>query len=96
MEVSPELKQTLLHCQGDMHLAVIKWKIEHLPKIEIKFVRPRIAYRETIRRAGTVCTVTKTKWRCRAVWQVHLRIEPWFDGMPDPKDLNVGPRILRS
>ncbi len=29
VEVSPELKQTLIHCQGDMHLAVAKWKIEH-------------------------------------------------------------------
>ncbi len=30
VEVSQELKQTLIHCQGDMHLAVAKWKIEHL------------------------------------------------------------------
>src|SRR5215831_16051560 len=28
IELSPELKQTLIHCQGDMHLAVAKWKIE--------------------------------------------------------------------
>ena len=48
--MSPELKQTLIHCQGDMHLAVAKWKIEHNHKLEVKFVKPRIAYRETIRR----------------------------------------------
>ncbi|HLO83284.1 MAG TPA: GTP-binding protein, partial [Chitinophagaceae bacterium] len=29
IEVSPELHQTLIRCQGDMHLAVAKWKIEH-------------------------------------------------------------------
>jgi elongation factor G len=50
VEVSTELKQTLIHCMGDMHLAVAKWKIEHMQKIEVKFSRPRIAYRETIRR----------------------------------------------
>ena len=50
VEVSAELKQTLIHCQGDMHLAVAKWKIEHNHKLEVKFVKPRIAYRETIRK----------------------------------------------
>jgi elongation factor G len=33
VEVSQELKQTLIHCQGDMHLAVAKWKIEHFHKV---------------------------------------------------------------
>ena len=42
VEVSPELKQTLIHCQGDMHLAVAKWKIEHNHKLEVKFVKPRL------------------------------------------------------
>ncbi|MFN8250545.1 MAG: elongation factor G [Ferruginibacter sp.] len=93
VEVSPELKQTLLHCQGDMHLAVIKWKIEHLQKIEIKFVRPRIAYRETIRRAAdSMYRHKKQSGGAGQFGEVHLRIEPWFDGMPDPKDLNVRAR----
>src|SRR5689334_8715326 len=50
VEFSPELKQILIHCQGDMHLAVAKWKIEHNFKLDIKFVKPRIPYRETIRK----------------------------------------------
>jgi elongation factor G len=52
VEVSPELKQTLLHCQGELHLQVIKWKLEHIHKLEVKFEKPRIAYRETIRKAA--------------------------------------------
>ncbi|MDQ3279675.1 MAG: elongation factor G, partial [Bacteroidota bacterium] len=50
VEVSMELKQTLIHCQGDMHLAVARWKIENLHKVPVKFGKPRIAYRETIRK----------------------------------------------
>ncbi len=93
VEVSPELKQTLLHCQGDMHLAVIKWKIEHLQKIEVKFIRPRIAYRETIRRAAdSMYRHKKQSGGAGQFGEVHLRIEPWFEGMPDPKDLNVRAR----
>ena len=44
VEVSQELKQTLIHCQGDMHLAVAKWKIEKQHKLEVRFVKPKIAF----------------------------------------------------
>ena len=59
VEVSAELKQILIHCQGDMHLAVAKWKIEHLHKVEVKFSKPRIPYRETIRKVLNPLTVIK-------------------------------------
>ena len=42
VEVSQELKQTLMHCQGDMHLAVAKWKIENIHKLPVKFVSQRL------------------------------------------------------
>jgi elongation factor G len=90
VEVSPELKQTLIHCQGDMHLAVIKWKIEHLQKIEVKFTRPKIAYRETIRQsADSSYRHKKQSGGSGQFGEVHLRIEPWYEGLADPADLNV-------
>lgn len=93
VEVSPELKQTLIHSRGDMHLAVIKWKIEHLQKIEVRFVRPKIAYRETIRKAAdSMYRHKKQSGGAGQFGEVHLRIEPWFEGMADPKDLNVRAR----
>src|SRR6476646_271458 len=52
VEVSPELRQTLIHCQGDMHLAVAKWKIENSSKLDVRFMKPRIPYRETIRKGA--------------------------------------------
>jgi elongation factor G len=96
VEVSTELKQTLIHCMGDMHLAVAKWKIEHMQKIEVKFSRPRIAYRETIRRkADSMYRHKKQSGGSGQFGEVHLRIEPWYDGMPEPADLNVrGKEIL--
>ena len=45
-EVSPELKQTLLHCQGELHLQVIQWKIEHIHKLDVLFEKPKIPYRK--------------------------------------------------
>jgi elongation factor G len=90
VEVSAELKQTLIHCQGDMHLAVAKWKIEHNHKLEVKFVKPRIAYRETIRKtADASYRHKKQSGGSGQFGEVFMRIEPWYEGMPEPKDLNV-------
>lgn len=90
VEVSQELKQTLIHCQGDMHLAVAKWKIEHNHKLEVKFVKPKIAYRETIRRmADANYRHKKQSGGAGQFGEVFMRIEPWYDGMTEPKDLNV-------
>ncbi len=90
VEVSSELKQTLIHCQGDMHLAVAKWKIEHIHKLEVKFTKPRIPYRETIRKmADANYRHKKQSGGAGQFGEVYMRIEPWYEGMPDPKDLNV-------
>lgn len=90
VEVSSELRQTLIHCQGDMHLAVAKWKIEHLHKVDVKFSKPRIPYRETIRRESeSSYRHKKQSGGAGQFGEVYMRIEPWYDGMPDPHGLNV-------
>ena len=90
IEYSPELKQTLIHCQGDMHLAVVKWKIEHNYKVEVKFIKPKIPYRETIRKmAEANYRHKKQSGGSGQFGEVFMRIEPWYDGMPEPAGLNV-------
>lgn len=97
VEVSGELKQTLIHCQGDMHLAVAKWKIEHQHRVEVKFVKPRIAYRETIRKAADASYRHKKQSGGAGQFaEVYMRIEPWYEGMPEPADLNVRGRDVQD
>ncbi|MFN8243286.1 MAG: elongation factor G [Ferruginibacter sp.] len=90
VEVSAELRQTLIHCQGELHLAIIKWKIEHQYKLEVAFGQPRIPYRETIRKmAEANYRHKKQSGGSGQFGEVFMRIEPWYEGMPDPPGLNV-------
>ena len=90
VQVSSELGQTLLHCQGDIHLSVIKWKLQHLFHLDVQYFKPRIAYRETIRReAEASYRHRKQSGGSGQFAEVVLRIQPWYEGMPDPHNLNV-------
>ena len=97
VEVSQELKQTLIHCQGDMHLAVAKWKIENLHKVPVKFIKPRIPYRETIRKSADAnYRHKKQSGGAGQFGEVYMRIEPWHEGMAEPAGLTVRGRDVHN
>ena len=90
VEVSAELGQTLLHCNGDMHLSVIKWKLQNLYHLDVQYMKPKIAYRETIRsKAESLYRHKKQSGGAGQFGEVTIRMEPWYEGMPEPENLNV-------
>ncbi len=90
VEVSSELGQTLLHCQGDMHLAVIKWKLQNIYHLDVVYIRPKIAYRETIRsRTDASYRHKKQSGGSGQFGEVTMRLDPLYEGLPEPEGLNV-------
>ena len=90
IEHSQELRQTLLYCQGELHLAVIKWRLENRYKVQVQFITPKVPYRETIQKQvkGSY-RHKKQSGGAGQFAEVHMMIEPWYEGIPDPEGLSV-------
>lgn len=92
-EFAPELKQLVLWGQGELHLSVAKWRLEHVHGIKVDFVEPRIPYRETIQQAATAMYRHKKQSGGAGQFaEVHLKVEPYVEGMADPGDLSIRQR----
>lgn len=90
VEHSQELKQLILHGQGQLHLDLVRYRIKKLYDLDLEFIKPRIPYRETITKAANeVYRHKKQTGGAGQFAEVHMRIEPWHGGMPDPSDLVV-------
>ena len=85
IEQSKELKQTIVSGQGEFHLRTLKWRIENNDKLAVEFIEPRIPYRETITKASRAdYRHKKQSGGAGQFGEVHLIVEPYYDGMPAP------------
>ncbi|MCE2612168.1 elongation factor G [Flavobacteriaceae bacterium D16] len=90
MEFSNELKQLIIGCQGELHLATIDWTLKNIYGVEAEFKEPKIAYRETIQRSSTAnYRHKKQSGGAGQFGEVHMKIEPWYEGMPEPEGFNL-------
>lgn len=90
VEHSQELKQVIIHGQGEEHLAVIKHALENRFNLDFEFVEPRIPYRETITKE--VRTHYKHKKQSGGAGQfakISMLMEPLRDHMPEHSELKV-------
>ncbi|MBR7102955.1 MAG: elongation factor G, partial [Tidjanibacter sp.] len=95
VEYSKELKQTIIQGQGEHHLNILKYQITNYNKIEIEFFAPKIPYRETITKvAAADYRHKKQSGGAGQFGEVHLVIEPYYEGMPEPTKYKVGGRDL--
>ena len=96
IEYSKELKQILLHGQGEYHINTLKWYFDNIYKIDIQFLKPKIPYRETITR------VAQADYRHRKqsggsgqFGEVHMVIEPFEEGMPAPEMYKIDGKEMK-
>ena len=90
VEQSKELRQTIIHGQGEFHLRTLKWRLENNEKIPVEYVEPKIPYRETISKmARADYRHKKQSGGSGQFGEVHLIMEPYTEGMPDPTSFKI-------
>ena len=91
IEQSKELKQTLVKGQGEFHLRTLKWRVENNDKLPVEFSEQKIPYRETITKAARAdYRHKKQSGGSGQFGEVHLIVEPYTEGMPEPDTYKFG------
>ena len=90
VEQSKELRQIIVHGQGEFHLRTLKWRMENNEKIQVEYIEPKIPYRETISKmARADYRHKKQSGGSGQFGEVHLIIEPYTEGMEDPTSFTI-------
>lgn len=96
IEYAKELKQLLVHGQGEYHINTLKWYFDHIYKVDITLERPRISYRETITKPAMAShRHKKQSGGAGQFGEVHLIIEPYIEGQAPRNSFKFGEKELK-
>lgn len=81
IEYSKELKQIIVHGQGEYHLNIMRWHLDNIYKIPTNYNPPKIPYRETITKTAQAdYRHRKQSGGAGQFGEVHMIIEPYEEG----------------
>jgi elongation factor G len=96
VEYSKELKQIIIHGQGEYHLNIMKWHLDNIYKIPSNFNPPKIPYRETITKAAQAdYRHKKQSGGAGQFGEVHLIIEPYVEGSSELTMMKFGGKDIK-
>jgi elongation factor G len=96
IEYSKELKQIIVHGQGEYHLNIMKWHLDNIFKIPTNYHPPRIPYRETITKAAQAdYRHKKQSGGAGQFGEVHMIIEPYEEGSSESNMMKIGGKEIK-
>jgi elongation factor G len=96
VEYSKELKQIIVHGQGEYHLNIMKWHLDNIYKIPTNFNPPKIPYRETITKSAQAdYRHKKQSGGAGQFGEVHLIIEPYTEGSQEQPMMKFGGKEIK-
>ena len=96
IEYSKELRQIIIHGQGEYHLNILKWHLDKIFKIETEFLNPKIPYRETITKSAQAdYRHKKQSGGAGQFGEVHMVIEPYEEGTEPKTMMKINGRDMK-
>ena len=96
IEYSKELKQIIIHGQGEYHLNIMKWHLDNIYKIPTSYHPPKIPYRETITKSAQAdYRHKKQSGGAGQFGEVHMIIEPFVEGVPELAMQKIGGKEIK-
>jgi elongation factor G len=96
IEYSKELKQIIIHGQGEYHLNILKWHLDNIYKLETQFFAPKIPYRETITKAAQAdYRHKKQSGGAGQFGEVHMIIEPFEEGSSEKNMMTINGKEIK-
>ncbi len=96
IEYSKELKQIIVHGQGEYHLNIMKWHLDNIYKIPTNFNPPKIPYRETITKSAQAdYRHKKQSGGAGQFGEVHMIIEPYEEGSTEISMQKIGGKEIK-
>lgn len=96
VEYSKELKQIIIHGQGEYHLNILKWHLDNIFKIETQYLAPKIPYRETITKTAQAdYRHKKQSGGAGQFGEVHMIIEPFEEGSTEKPMMKIAGKEIK-
>lgn len=90
VEIDADTHEAILGGQGQLHLDLIKQRLEKEFGVKMEMKNPRVSYRETITRKATAdYRHKKQSGGAGQFGEIHLQIDNYYEGMEEPQGFSI-------
>ena len=90
VEIDHDTHEAILGGQGQLHLDLVKYRLEKDFGVKMEMKNPKISYRETITgKAEANYRHKKQSGGAGQFGEIHMRVENYYEGMPEPEGVNI-------
>ena len=90
VEIDHDTHEAILGGQGQLHLDLVKYRLEKDFGVKMEMKNPKISYRETITgKAEANYRHKKQSGGAGQFAEIHMRVENYYEGMPEPEGVNI-------